>query len=208
MSPALGVAAVLVLVGANALFVVAEYSIVAARRAALASLADSGSPGARAALRLMDDPVRVISTVQLGITAVSILTGAVAESFVRDLFGGWLPGALGFVVAVSIVTYVSVVFGELVPKALTLERADALAALAAPAIEIVSSALRPAVWLLETSAGLVLRPFGVRDLVAGESVRSPAELRAVVDEAERTGVIPTAQEELLHNVFEFGCATS
>jgi len=203
MSPGLGILAVVALLGANAFFVVAEYSVVAARRAALGSLAESGNAGARAALRLMDDPVRVISTVQLGITAVSILSGVVAESFVRDLFAGWLPRALSFVVAVSIVTYASVVFGELVPKALTLERAEALAALVAPAIELLARILRPAVWLLESSAAVVLRRLGVREVVAGGSVRSPAELRAVVDEAERAGVIPTAQEELLHNVFEF-----
>jgi putative hemolysin len=203
MSVGLRIAAVLALVGANAVFVVAEYAVITARRAALASLAESGRPGARAALRLMDDPVRVISTVQLGVTAVSILTGAVGESFVRDLFAGWLPRAIAFVAAVAIVTYLSVVFGELVPKALTLDRAERLAALVAPAIDIVSTVLWPAVWVLQASAGAVLRPFGVRDVVAGESIRSRAELGAAVDEAERSGVIPTAQEELLHNALEF-----
>jgi CBS domain containing-hemolysin-like protein len=83
----------------------------------------------------MDDPVRVISTVQVGITPIGILTGAVGEPLVRDLLGEGLPAGVGFVAAFVIVTYLSVVLGELVPKALTLERSEALATLVAPAVE-------------------------------------------------------------------------
>src|SRR5262245_17975199 len=91
MSDLLRVLAVLGLVAANAFFVVCEYAIVTARRSSLVPLAEAGSARARAALRLMDDPVRVISTVQVGITAVGILTGAVGEPLVRDLLGDALP---------------------------------------------------------------------------------------------------------------------
>jgi putative hemolysin len=203
MSDALRVMLVLALVAGNAFFVIGEYSVVTARRGAVAALADRGSMGARAALRLMDDPVRVISTVQVGITAIGILTGAVGETVVRDLLGDGIPSWLGFVIAFSTVTYLSVVFGELVPKALTLDRAERLAAVVAPPIEMIARILRPIVWVLEVSAAFLLRPFGVREVVAGEGVRSAAELRALVDEAEGSGLIPRAQEELLHNVFDF-----
>ncbi len=203
MSDALRVLLVLALVAGNAFFVIGEYSVVTARRGAVAALADRGSMGARAALRLMDDPVRVISTVQVGITAIGILTGAVGETVVRDLLGEDIPPWLGFVIAFSTVTYLSVVFGELVPKALTLDRAERLAAVVAPPIEMIARILRPIVWVLEVSAAFLLRPFGVREVVAGEGVRSAAELRALVDEAEGSGLIPRAQEELLHNVFDF-----
>jgi len=101
------------------------------------------------------------------------------------------------------VTYLSVVFGELVPKALTLDRAERLAATVAPAIELMAKVLRPVVWVLQGSAAFLLRPFGVREVIAGDSIRSAAELRALVGEAEDAGVIPRAQEELLHNVFDF-----
>jgi magnesium and cobalt exporter, CNNM family len=151
----------------------------------------------------VDEPVRVISTVQVGITAIGILTGAVGEPVVRDLLGDGVPTWVAFLIAFAAVTYLSVVFGELVPKALTLDRAETLAALVAPPIELISRALRPVVWLLERSAEIVLRPFGVREVVAGEGVRSADELRALVDEAEGSGVIERAQEELLHNVFDF-----
>ena len=203
MSDLLRVLAVLLLVAANAFFVIGEYSVVTARRGAVAALAESGSRGARAALRLMDDPVRVISTVQVGITAVGILTGAVGEPVVRDLLGGGIPSWLAFVIAFGSVTYLSVVFGELVPKALTLDRAERLAALVAPPIEMIQRVLSPVVWVLELSASVLLRPFGVREVRAGEGARSAAELQALVDEAEVSGVIPRAQEELLHNVFDF-----
>src|SRR5829696_6345377 len=151
----------------------------------------------------MDDPVRVISTVQVGITAIGILTGAIGEPLVRDLLGNAIPAWLGFLIAFAAITYLSVVLGELVPKALTLDRAEALAAIVAPPIELISIGLRPVVWVLERSARILLRPFGVHEVIAGDSIRSPEELRALVDEAEGSGVIPRAQEEMLHNVFDF-----
>jgi putative hemolysin len=203
MSDLLRVLAVLALVAGNAFFVIGEYAVVTARRGAVAALADQGRAGARAALRLMDDPVRVISTVQVGITAIGILTGAIGEPVVRDLLGDDIPAWLGFVIAFGTVTYLSVVLGELVPKALTLDRAERLAVVVAPPVELIARVLRPVVWLLEASASILLRPFGVREVIAGEGVRSAAELRAIVDEAEVSGVIPRAQEELLHNVFDF-----
>ena len=203
MSDVLRVLALFALVGGNAFFVIGEYAVVTARRSPLAERAAAGSAGARAALRLMNDPVRVISTVQVGITAIGILTGAIGEPVVRDLLGEGVPHWLGFVIAFGSVTYLSVVFGELVPKALTLDRAERLAAVVAPPVELMARVLRPVVWVLQGSAALLLRPFGVREVTAGDSIRSAAELRALVGEAEDAGVIPRAQEELLHNVFDF-----
>lgn len=203
MDDLLRVLAVLALVAANAFFVIGEYAVVTARRAALAARAEAGNAGARSALRLMDEPVRVISTVQVGITAIGILTGAIGEPLVRDLLGDAMPAWVSFLLAFALITYVTVVFGELVPKALTLDRAEALATVVARPIELIAVALRPAVWALERSARVLLLPFGVRDVVAGDAITSPEELRALVDEAEESGVIPRAQEELLHNVFDF-----
>src|SRR3954454_873452 len=196
----LRILALLALIAGNAFFVIGEYSIVTARRGALRA---RGGRGAEAALRLMEDPVRVISTVQVGITGIGILTGAVGEPLIRDLVGEWLPAWAGFLIAFAVVTYVSVVFGELVPKALTLEKAELLASLIARPVEWLGGGLRPVVWVLQGTAGIVLRPFGITEVMAGESIRSADELRALVDEAEGSGVIPRAQEELLHNVFDF-----
>jgi putative hemolysin len=196
----LRILALLALIGGNAFFVIGEYSIVTARRGPLRA---RGGKGAESALRLMEDPVRVISTVQVGITAIGILTGAVGEPAIRHLVGEWLPSWAGFVIAFVLVTYLSVVFGELVPKALTLDRAETLAALVARPVELMARVLRPVVWVLQGSGALLLRPFGITEVSAGDSVRTPEELRELVDEAEGSGVIPRAQEELLHNVFDF-----
>jgi putative hemolysin len=203
VSDPLRVLGVLALVGANAFFVIGEYAVVTARRGRVAALAEQGRHGVTAALRLMDDPVRVISTVQVGITAVGILTGAIGEPLVRELLGGGLPEWAGFVIGFSVVTYLSVVLGELMPKALTLDRAERLVVLVAPPVELLARIFRPIVWVLQGSAQLLLRPFGITRVVAGESIQSADELRALVDEAEGAGVIPRAQEELLHNVFDF-----
>jgi putative hemolysin len=203
MDDALRILAVLALIAANAFFVIGEFAVVTARRSALAGAAEAGSRRARAALKLMDDPVRVISTVQVGITALGILTGAISEPLVRSLLGDALPTWLAILIAFTVVTYLSVLFGELVPKALTLDRADRMAAIVAGPIDVIARVFAPVVWVLERSAQVVLKPFGVTEIVAGESIRSAEELRALVDEAEESGVIPRAQEELLHNVFAF-----
>ena len=199
----LRVLALLALVAGNAFFVIGEYAIVTARRGALRARADAGSAGARAALRLMDDPVEVLSTVQVGITAIGILTGAIGAPLAGQVSGNAIPDWLGFLIAFILVTYLTVVLGELVPKALTLDRAETLATLVARPIALISRAFRPIVWLLQASARILLRPFGIREVSVGNAIRSPDELRAVVDEAEANGVIPRAQEELLHNVFDF-----
>jgi putative hemolysin len=191
------------LVAGNAFFVIGEYAVVTARRGPIMALASEGRASARAALRLMDDPVRVISTVQVGITALGILAGAVGEPLVREVIGDGLPHWLAFVLGFGIVTYLSVVLGELVPKALTLHSAERLVVLVARPVELMAIALKPVVWVLQGSAQAILRPFGIRDVVAGESIRSPEELRAMVDEAQGAGIIPRAQEELLHAVFDF-----
>ena len=91
----------------------------------------------------MDDPVRVISTVQVGITAIGIITGALAEPLVRGVVGDAVPTWVNYIIAFATVTYLSVVFGELVPKALTLEKAETLAALVARPIEVISVAFSP-----------------------------------------------------------------
>jgi putative hemolysin len=190
MSDLVRVLAVLALVGANAFLVTAEFAVVAARRVRLARRAERGSRGTQAALRLMDDPVRVISTTQVGITAIGILTGAVGEPLVLDLLGDDLPGGLAFLIAFSVVTYLSAVFGELVPKALALDRAEAILVAVAIPIEFMTKALRPIVGVLARSAELALRPFGIRGVVAGEAVRNAEELREVEDVVQHPLLLP------------------
>ena len=190
----------LALVAGNAFFVIGEYSVVTARRAALAARADAGSAGARAALRLMDHPVRVISTVQVGITAIGILIGAVGQPLV----------ATCSVTAARVARLrdrvrrrhvPEVVLGELVPEGAHARSGGALAALVARPITDPRSSAR----LCGCSSSRRGAAAAVRHSARWWRARAsaPEELRALIDEAEGSGVIPRAQEELLHNVFDF-----
>ncbi len=133
MSTPLRIVIVFLLVLGNAIFVAAEYALVTARRSRLEERALRGGRGARTALRLMDDPVRFISTVQVGITISAILLGAIGEPLLSGLMEPPLSNTVAFLIAFAILTYLSVVLGELVPKAVALQKAEVLAiALAVP----------------------------------------------------------------------------
>ncbi|MCD6727362.1 MAG: hemolysin family protein [Solirubrobacteraceae bacterium] len=199
----LGLAAVLLLVLANGFFVIAEYALVTAPRAALQVLERDGRRGARTALALRDDPVRFIGTIQLAITGLGILLGALGEPILRRLFDPLLAAALSVALALTLVTYLTVVLGELVPKAIALHSATRVATLVAGPIALFGRLLLPAVWVLQVSARGVLRLFGVPTAPAGESVHTVEELRAIVAEAEDTGLIEEAEEEMLYRVFDF-----
>lgn len=200
---ALGFAGLLALIAANAFFVLSEYALVTAPRALVQEAASDGSKGARAALALMDDPVRFISTVQVAITALGIALGALGEPLLRGVFDPLVSTAVAFTLAFAIVTYLGVVLGELVPKAIALHRAAAIAALVARPIALLQTALRPLVWLLQASARWVLRPLRVPPALAGTTVHTVEELRGIVAEAEDSGLIREAEEEMLFRVFDF-----
>jgi len=194
---------ILALVLGNAIFVAAEYALVTARRARLEVQAEAGSRAARTALRLMDEPVRFISTVQVAITIFGILLGAVGEPYVSGLLPEDLPRGLTFVIAFVILTYLSVVLGELVPKAVSLQKAETMAlALAVPLYSLGRFAY-PLVWILQGSANRVARLFGVTPAPGGIVVHTEEDIRQIVAEAEESGVIEEAEEEMLYRVFDF-----
>ena len=124
MSDLLRIIVVLLLVLGNAIFVGAEYALVTARRTRLQELAEQGRHGARHALQLMDTPVRFISTVQVGITIAGIAMGAIGQPLVQDWFGFVQSDTVAFLIAFFFLTYLSVSLGELVPKAIALQRAE------------------------------------------------------------------------------------
>jgi putative hemolysin len=186
----------------SAFFVIAEYALVTARRSALTARAEKGDHGARAALTLMDDPVQVISTVQIGITALGILLGAVGEAALRDVLSPLLATSLSFVLGFLVITYFSVAFGELVPKAIALHDADRVALLVARPIGLFARLFKPAVWVLQKSAGLVLRPLGIPSVTAGEQPVGREELRTLLREAEEQGALRPEEEDMLTAVID------
>jgi putative hemolysin len=193
---------VFLLVVGNAIFVAAEYSLVTARRSRLEDRADGGSRRARAALGLMDEPVRFISTVQVGITLFGILLGALGEPLISRYFE-FLPRSVAFVLAFLLLTYVSVVLGELVPKAVALQQAELLATVLALPLVLLDRIVRPLVWVLDHSARFVARLFGVEPAPAGIHVYTREDIRASVAAAEDSGEFHEAEEEMLYKVFDF-----
>jgi len=194
---------VLLLVLGNGLFVAAEYALVTARRSRLEERSRGGSRAARVALGLMDDPVGFISTAQVGITICAILTGAVGEPLLSRYFDDFMPHQVAFLVSFVILTYLSVVLGELVPKALALARADPLAAVFSLPLQVLGRVLRPVVWVLQLSAGFLSRLFGVEPAAAGIVTYTREDILHSVAAAEDFGAIEQAEEEMLYNVFDF-----
>jgi putative hemolysin len=202
VSDLLRIVAVLALVVGNAVFVAAEYALVTARRTRLEDRAGRGSRAARVALSLMDEPVRFISTAQVGITLFGILLGALGEPVVSDLLPE-LPRTVSFVIAFLALTYLSVVLGELVPKALSLAKAEAIALVLAPPLDLLSRVAKPLVWLLDHSARAVTRVLRVDPAPAGMQVVTREDIRQSIAAAEDVGEFEEAEEEMLYKVFSF-----
>jgi len=194
---------VLLLVLGSAVFVAAEYALITARRARLEERASGGSRGARAALRLMDEPVRFISSTQLGITIFAILVGAIGEPLISDLMEPPLSTTVSFLIAFSILTYFSVVLGELVPKAVALQKAEALAMVLAVPLDFLGRIAHPIVWLLQVSANAALRLLRVKPAPAGMIAYTREDIRHSVAAAEDVGELEEAEEEMLYKVFDF-----
>ena len=203
MSVFLRIVVVLLLVLGSALFVAAEYALITGRRARLADRAEDGGRGARTALRLMDEPVRFISSTQLGITVFAILIGAIGEPLISDLFEPPLSVTVSFLIAFAVLTYLSVVLGELVPKAVALQRAEALAIVLAVPLDLFGRIAHPIVWLLQVSANFVLRLLRVTPAPAGMIAYTREDIRHSVAAAEDVGEFQEAEEEMLYKVFDF-----
>src|SRR5262249_15124039 len=201
MSVFLRIVIVLLLVLVSALFVAAEYALVTARRARLEERSLKGGRGARAALRLMDDPVRFISATQLGITVFAILVGAIGEPLISDLMEPPLSGTVSFLIAFAILTYLSVILGELVPKAVALQKAEAIAVVIASPLDFLGKIAHPIVWLLQVSANGVLKLLRVNPAPAGMLAYTREDIRHSVAAAEDVGELEEAEEEMLYKVF-------
>ncbi|MCF3643357.1 hemolysin family protein, partial [Rhizobium sp. TRM95111] len=204
----LAIAAFLIVL--NGIFALSELSIVSARKVRLKTLASQGVGGATTALRLADNPGKFLSTVQIGITLIGVLAGAFSGAALggrlRDfLFAegapDWLADPLGYGIVISLITYLSVVVGELVPKQIALRNPERFACAVAPAMAILSRAGAPAVWLLDASTRLILHLFGLHE--APESAVTDEEIKSIVAEAEAAGVIEGGEKRMISGVMRF-----
>ncbi len=174
-------------------------------------MAESGRRGAATALALAENPGRFLSTVQIGITLVGILAGAVSGA----ALGGQLTdlllsqgvqervaGPLGYVLVIAIITYLSVVVGELVPKNLALRNPEAIACAVAPLMSVVSKIAAPVVWLLDASTRLIFHIFG--QTTEPENAVTEEEIRTVMAEAETAGILEVDERKMISGVMRLG----
>jgi putative hemolysin len=205
---------VLALILLNGLFALSELAVVSARQPRLKAMAAAGKAGANRALALSADPGRFLSAVQIGITLIGIINGVYSgETFgeyaYTSLRDAGLPESvatpLGYGTVIAIITYLSVIIGELVPKNVALRNAESIACAVAPAMSTFSSIARPAVWLLDASTRLVFRVFGQQE--ASESQVSDEEISILIAEAEAAGVLETHEREMISGVMRLSDRT-
>ncbi len=195
----------------NGVFAMAEIALISARRSRLKILADGGKPGAKLALKLGENPERFLSTVQVGITLISVLSGAFGAEILAPYVSPWIqrfpwpwlaaraePVAFGFVVV--LITYFSLVIGELVPKGLALRFPETIASAMSRPMAVISAATKPLVSFLELSTKLVLKLFGKRP--EGDEAASVADVEVILREGIVTGTVRQEESEMVEGVFD------
>jgi CBS domain containing-hemolysin-like protein len=214
----LRVLVIVLLVAANAFFAAAEFSLVSVRDTRIQQLIESGRIGARIVQRLHSNLDEVVNGVQLGITMVSLTLGWIGEPMVAGMVGSVqflqrLPHVavyahgIAIAVAFSLITYMHVILGELVPKTLALQRAEQIALAVAAPMEAFLTLTRPIRFFMSRSGGLVLRLFGAHSQRRGGAVHSPDELKLIVTASRQFGQIPEFQEEMIHSAIELDSIT-
>ena len=214
MTTALELAAVAVIVAANGFFVAAEYGLVTVRRTRMQELDAQGSRPARRVLRLLEQPPRFISAIQLGVTLSSLALGAIGEPVVSRILErpldllpeSWhtsVATTISVILAFTILSYFHVVIGEIVPKSFTLQHPERVALVAAGPISAFYVIFRPFIWVLVRTSGAVLGWFGVTASSGVTLVHSEEELKMLVTASREKGVLEEEEQEMLHKVFEF-----
>jgi putative hemolysin len=208
---ALELGIILALVAANAVFSGAEIAVIALRRSRIAQLVEERRAGARALRELREDPERFIATVQVGITVVGTTAAAFGGAQLATRLVPWVAAvpalapwaeSVSVALVVAVVTFLSVVLGELVPKSLALRGAERYALLAARPMLLLSLLARPVVWVLTASSNLALRPFGDRTTFS-EARLSAEELEQLVEEAGKTGSLDAPTAEIASRALAF-----
>ncbi|MEJ8837191.1 hemolysin family protein [Ramlibacter sp. AN1133] len=192
----------------NGLFAMSEMALASSRKARLGAMAEAGDRGAQAALKLMDQPTRFLSTVQVGITSISVITGIVGEAAFSDELAGWLrghgfpakpSGVTATAIVVTLITYINIVFGELVPKRIGQLHPEAVSRFAARPMRWLSKAASPFVKLLAASTQAILK------LLAIDTTRqrgmTEEEIAHSLEEGVDAGVIEQHEHQMVRNVF-------
>ena len=203
------VALLVLLILVNALFAMSEMALTASRKARLAVMVEGGESGAQAAMDLHDNPTKWLSTVQVGITSIGICNGIVGDAAFSEPLAQWLKSVLPLhdrlahlsatALVVLIITFLTIIFGELVPKRVGQMHPETVARLVARPMEWISTAMRPFVWLLSACTEATLKLLGIRN-VPPRSV-TEEEIAASLEEGVDAGVIEAQEHQMVRNVF-------
>ncbi len=211
----LEIAIVLILTVVNGVLAMSELAVVSSRPARLKVLAGQGLSGARTAIRLSENPGRFLSTVQIGITLVGVLSGAFSGATLGARFSDWLEAqgvsdgvadAIGVGSVVVAITYLSLIIGELVPKQIALRDPEGVAIRVAPLMSVIARVALPLVWLLDASGKAVLGLLGQRG--APSEKMTDEEVKTIIAEAENAGVLESEEREMISGVMRFADRTA
>lgn len=195
----------------NGVFAMYEIALVSSRKSRLEEQAKSGRLGAKTSLYLLEEPEKVLSSIQVGITLIGIATGAYGglalSSDVAILFANidfLVPYAhnLAVVIVVGIITYFSLIIGELVPKTIALNNAEAIAMVLSPAMKVFGAITYPIVWVLSVSTKLVIKLFGIQN--HEETPLSQEELLILLRKGSEHGIIEKEESDMINEVIRFG----
>lgn len=194
----------------NGFFSMSEIAIVSARKSKLMGEAKSGSQYAAAALKLIDNPTNFLSTVQIGITLIGILTGiysgaTLANSFARILEDVLIPSKHSHFIAqttiIVIVTYVTIVFGELIPKRIGMSMGTKIAKVVARPMQIISLIATPFVWILSQSTTAIAKLIGLTD---SDNQVTEEEIKSMINEGFANGEVTKVEQDIMERVFNLG----
>jgi putative hemolysin len=202
---------IIFLIFLNGIFSMSEMAVVSARKYRLEQEAEKGNKGAIKALELSDNPNRFLSTVQIGITLIGILSGAFGGATISEEIGleiAKIPQlapyseGIGVAIVVLVITYLSLVFGELVPKRLALSNAEKIAAAISGLMQAISKITTPIVALLSVSTDLILRILGVRN-ISGDDV-TEEDLKSILDQGTISGIFEETEQDMVEGIFRLG----
>ena len=202
---------IFVLLILNGIFSMSELAVVSARRIRLQQAAEKGSRGAGAAIELAENPSRFLSTVQIGITLVGILAGAFGGATIAGILADALRDApvigpystgVSFVLVVALITYFSIIIGELIPKSLALNSPEKIATLVSRPMKLISGFASPVVWLLTTPTIFILKLFRVHASV--DPPVTDEEIKGLIDAGTKAGVFEETEQDLIESVIHLG----
>lgn len=192
----------------NGIFAMSEIAIVTARKSRLEALGARGNASARAALKLTEDPTQFLSTIQIGITSIGLMNGIFGEALLADPFAIWLQeqglsvrssSITATTLVIVVVTYLSIIVGELVPKRIGQVSAERIACLIARPMTLLAVLTRPFVRLLSVSTHTLMRVLGFKD--SGDSSVTEEDIHAILKEGSVSGVIEQNEHTIVRNVF-------